>query len=102
MNARNWVVLTLAIGALGLLGCKDLLKKKDPDTAPSAVPVAVPSAVAVPIPTAPPIATAPAEPVVDEVAVPTSQDFEDEAFEKVTPANFRAEFARLKTEISKP
>jgi len=34
--------------------------------------------------------------------VPTSQDFEDEAFEKVTPANFRAEFARLKTDISKP
>jgi len=101
MKARSWLVFTLALGALDLMGCKDLLKKKDPDTAPSATPVAVPSAVAVPIPTAPPIATAPAQPALDETSVPTSQDFEDEAFTKVTAANFRAEFTRLKTDISK-
>ena len=102
MNPRVLLVVALAASTLGLGGCKDLLKKKDPDTAPSALPVAVPSAIALPIPTAPPIATAPAEAAVDETAVPTSQDFEDEAFAKVTPANFRAELTQLKTDISKP
>lgn len=102
MNARFVLAVVLASSALGLGGCKDLLKKKDPDTAPSATPVAAPSAVVLPEPTAPPIATAPVAAAVDETAVPTSQDFEDEAFEKVTPANFRAELTQLKTDISKP
>jgi hypothetical protein len=34
--------------------------------------------------------------------VPAPQDFEDEAFEKVTTANFKAELARLNKEISAP
>ncbi len=101
MNARFMLVIALAVSVLGLGGCKDLLKKRDPDTAPSAAPVAAPSAVVLPEPTAPPIATAPIA-AVDETAVPTSQDFEDEAFEKVTPANFRTELTQLKADIAKP
>jgi hypothetical protein len=41
-----------------------------------------------------------AEPPLDEATIPAPQDFEDEAFEKVTPANFKAELARLNKEIT--
>ena len=102
MNLRPLLVLVLTCSVTGLGGCKDLLKKKDPDAAPSATPVATtpPPAVVVPeIPTvAVPVAAAP---VVDETATPTPQDFEDEAAAKVTAANFKTEFATLKTAISK-
>jgi hypothetical protein len=42
----------------------------------------------------------PAEPPLDEATIPAPQDFEDEAFEKVTPANFKTELARLNKEIT--
>jgi hypothetical protein len=103
MNLRPFYALLLVSSLAELGGCKGLLKKKDSEPAPSATPVAVPSAVIAPLPTTPP-PVAPEVPVaaaVDEKAVPTPQDFEDEAFEKVTAANFKAQFATLKTAISK-
>lgn len=104
MNLRPLYALLLATSIIELGACKNLLKKKDTDAAPSATPVVVPSALIAPIPTTPPTPEVPATPpplAVDEKAVPTPQDFEDEAFEKVTPANFKAQFATLKTAISK-
>jgi hypothetical protein len=98
MNLRPFYALLLLSSLAELGGCKDLLKKKDSEPAPSAAPIAVPPAVIapLPVPEVPPAAAA-----VDEKAVPTPQDFEDEAFEKVTAANFKAQFATLKTDISK-
>ena len=102
MNLRPFYALLLLSSLAELGGCKDLLKKRDSDPAPSAAPVAVPPAVIAPLPTTPPVPEAPAAPLaVDEKAVPTPQDFEDEAFEKVTAANFKAQFATLKAAISK-
>ena len=104
MNLRLLVALALLTSVVGVAGCKSLLKKRDPEPAPSAAPVVIPPAVVAPLPTTPPVAepVAPAPVAVDETAVPASQDFEDEAFEKVTTANFRAQFTQLKTDISKP
>ncbi|HYP77757.1 MAG TPA: hypothetical protein VER12_17420 [Polyangiaceae bacterium] len=100
MNLRPLYALLLVSSLAELGGCKDLLKKKDSEPAPSATPVVVPPAVIAPLPTTP---SAPVTPTVsvDEKAVPTPQDFEDEAFEKVTQANFKAQFATLKAAISK-
>lgn len=102
MTLRPLYALLLVSSLAELSGCKGLLKKKDSEPAPSATPVAVPSAVIAPLLPAPaPEPAAPAAAAVDEKAVPTPQDFEDEAFEKVTAANFKAQFATLKTAISK-
>jgi len=102
MNLRPLYALLLVSSLVELAGCKDLLKKKDADPAPSAAPVAAPSAVIAPLLPAPvPEPAAAPSVAVDEKAVPTPQDFEDEAFEKVTPANFKAQFATLKAAISK-
>jgi hypothetical protein len=43
-----------------------------------------------------------AQAAVDEATVSPPQDFEDEAFAKVTSANFRAQFTQLKADVSKP
>jgi hypothetical protein len=103
MNVRLGYALVLAASVLEIGGCQSLLKKRDPDPAPSAAPVVVPAAVVAPLPTTPPVADIPpAQAAVDESAVPTSQDFEDEAFAKVTTANFRTQFSQLKTDIAKP
>ncbi len=102
MNLRPVFAVLLLSSLAELGGCKDLLKKKDSEPAPSAAPLAVPSAVIAPLPTTPPVPEVPATPppvALDEKAVPTPQDFEDEAFEKVTAANFKAQFATLKTAI---
>jgi hypothetical protein len=96
MNQRIWLTALLLGATLGLGGCK-LLKKKTPDPEPVAAVSVTPAA---PAPVAPPAPVAAAEPLVDEATVPAPQDFEDEAFEKVTPANFKAELARLNKEIS--
>jgi|SRR6478735_7432008 len=104
MNLRPLYALLLVSSLIELGGCKGLLKKKDSEPAPSATPVAVPSAVIAPLPTAPVVPEVPGTPApvaVDEKAVPTPQDFEDEAFDKVTPANFKAQFATLKAAIAK-
>jgi hypothetical protein len=98
MNQRIWLTALILGTTLGLGGCK-LLKKKTPDPEPVAS-VAPLAPAPVPAPVAEPAPVAAAEPAVDEAAVPAPQDFEDEAFEKVTPANFKAELARLNKEIS--
>jgi len=103
----NRILFTaLLLGAtVGLGGCK-FLKKKAPEEAPTAA--AAPSAAPVVAPVEPPPVVEPVAPVaaveppVDETTVPAPQDFEDEAFEKVTPANFKAELARLNKEIAPP
>ena len=105
MNLRPIYAALILCSIAELGACKSLLKKKDPDPAPSAAPVAVqpPTVVAPAVPelvaSAAPTVAAP--PPVDENAVPTPQDFEDEAFEKVTAANFKAQFATLNAAISK-
>jgi hypothetical protein len=84
-----WVVSALALGASG---CKGILKKREPEPASSQAPAAP----ALPAPTP---AVEPPKAVVEE-RIPTPEDFEDEAFEKVTPANYVAELERLKKDIA--
>lgn len=107
MNQRlvvSTVLLALASTSLG--GCKFLKKKAPEEAAPTAAAApSTPPATAL-APTPPPeVAAAPvaaAYPPVDEASVPAPEDFEDEAFEKVTTANFKAELARLNKEITAP
>ena len=104
MNLRPLFALVLLSSLAELGGCKGLLKKKDPDPAPSAAPVVTaPPAVIAPLPevtaSAAPVAAVVAPPALDENSIPTPQDFEDEAFEKVTAANFKTQFTTLKTAI---
>lgn len=94
MSRSKFVLACALVCALG--GCKSLLKKREPvatESSASAV-TASPSVAVAPLP--PPSAVATAE---TEDSIPTSQDFEDEAFEKVTAANLKTELARLKKEI---
>lgn len=101
MNARRLTTLVLLGSTLSLAGC-GLLKKKTPE--PAASVAVTPSAAPTTPLVAPPPEPAPVAPVValDEATVPAPQDFEDEAFEKVTTANFKTELARLTKEITKP
>lgn len=102
MNLRPLYALVLLSTLAELGGCKALLKKKDPDPTPSAAPVVAPPTVIAPVvpeATAAPVAAAVAAPALDEATVPTPQDFEDEAFTKVTAANFKAQFALLQADI---
>lgn len=104
MSQRIVFAALLLSTAVGLGGCK-FLKKKAPDAEPTAAaaPSAAPPAPAVaPVPAAPEAAPVAALPPLDEATVPAPQDFEDEAFEKVTTANFKAELARLNKEITAP
>jgi hypothetical protein len=95
----NWLLLVLLV--VSLAGCKSLLKKRVPVTAPSdSAPVAVAPP---PVPPPPPVAPATADSaavLADDDSIPAAEDFEDEAFEKVTAANFKAEFARLQKEVA--
>ena len=100
MNARNLLIAgALLATACVLGGCKGMLKKKGDDAAPSAS-VAVVAAPVLTAPPTPPVEYTPPPVAVDENSIPAPQDFEDEAAEKVTPANFKAEFARLQKEIA--
>jgi hypothetical protein len=112
MKLRALVLVSLTSALVALSGCKGLLKKKgdaDADAAAAAAAAsasaaaaaaAAAAAVAAATPSyAAPAPAAPAPVALDEAAVPTPQDFEDEAAEKVTPANFKAEFAKLQKEI---
>jgi hypothetical protein len=98
MSASRLAVF--AAVTLSLAGC-GILKKKQPDPAAS-VAVAPPVAPTPPpvAPTAEPAPSVAAVPTVDEASIPAPQDFEDEAFQKVTEANFKAELARLTKEIT--
>lgn len=86
--------------SLSLAGC-GILKKKQPE--PAASVAVAPTAAPPPPPVAPiaePAPAVPAVPTVDEASIPAPQDFEEEAFQKVTAANFKAELARLTKEIT--
>lgn len=89
---KNNGAWTLALAAVLLSGC-GILKKKQPEPAAS---VTAPVATPAPTPAAP--APEPAATVADE-AVPAPEDFEDEAFEKVTDKTYKTELATLKQEI---
>jgi hypothetical protein len=96
MSLSKLMLACALVCALG--GCKSLLKKREPvTTEASASAVAASASVAV-VPPTPPASAVAAE---SDDAIPTSQDFEDEAFEKVTAQNFKAELDRLKKEIEK-
>jgi hypothetical protein len=102
VNARSILTCCVVLASLGgMAGCKGLLKKKDADPAASATAAAAtpPAPVASAVPAATAEAPVPAPVALDENAVPAPQDFEDEAAEKVTTANFKAELARLQKEI---
>ena len=60
MNRRFVYAFIVVSSLLELAGCKSLLKKRDPDPAPSAAPVVVPTALVAPLPTTPPLPEAPA------------------------------------------
>ena len=96
INARNIAFGCWCVALGTSLGACNLLKKRQVDPLASATAAATPA----PVPTPAPAPTP--EPVaqVDESAVPTSEDFEDEAAEKVTTANFKAEFEQLKKDIT--
>jgi PBP1b-binding outer membrane lipoprotein LpoB len=78
MTARTIVAFALA---LSLVGCRSLFKRDAPPA--EEVEAAAPQAAA-----------------ADESAIPASQDFEEEAQEKVTSANFKSELAKLKKDIT--
>ena len=89
------VALSSALCVLLLAGC-GILKKKQPQ--PEASATAAPLA---PPPAAPAAPAAPAEPeanVADD-AIPTPEDFEEEALERVTDKTYKSELATLKKEI---
>jgi hypothetical protein len=101
MSSRARFLLCFALAVGGLAGCKGILKKRT-EVAPSATVAATapsPSAVTGSSATAAASETAPAGVALDENAVPTPQDFEEEAAEKVTTKNFKTELARLKKDI---
>ena len=82
MRARQeWLRVVVAFGlACSLAGCRSLFKKEAPPA--EEIDAGAPQAAA------------------DETTIPVSQDFEEEAQEKVTSTNFKSELARLKKEIS--
>jgi hypothetical protein len=85
--------MSIACGACGVLlvsGC-GMLKKKQPEPAASATQVAAP------LP--PPVAPTPVEVTVADSAIATPEDFEEEAFEKVSEKTYKAELDTLKKEI---
>jgi hypothetical protein len=90
--------LVLVLGSTLLFGC-GMLKKKQADPAPSA---AVAAQTAAPLTPPPPTAVTPppvAEPTVADESIAAPEDFEDEAFEKVSDKTYKAELAGLKKDI---
>jgi hypothetical protein len=75
----KWLVALLLVGTLS--GCR-LLLKRDRDQVSAEVDAGAPVV------------------GVTEEAIPAPQDFEEEAAEKVTPSNYKAELARLKKDIA--
>ncbi len=80
---REYARIAMALGlACSLVGCRSLFKKDAPPA--EEVDAGAPQAAA----------------AADESAIPVSQDFEEEAQEKVTPSNFKSELAKLKKDIT--
>jgi hypothetical protein len=97
LRARAQSLLTLGLLVGVLLGCGLLKKKPDPAASASAAPVAA-------VPPAPPavsvaVAKPPEPPPVTDEAIPTAEDFEDEAFEQVNDKTYKAEVDTLRKEI---
>jgi hypothetical protein len=87
----------LVLGTLLIAGC-GVLKKKQADPVASAAPAPVaPPPVATPA--APAVAVPEAPVTVADESVPAPEDFEDEAFEKVSDKTYKAELAGLKKEL---
>jgi hypothetical protein len=97
-RARAQSLLTFALLLGVLLGCGLLKKKPDPAASASAVVAAPPAPPAVSVAVAKPVAPPEPPPVTDD-AIPTAEDFEDEAFEKVTDATYKPELDTLRKEI---
>jgi hypothetical protein len=98
ISSKTHRFAALVLGTLLIAGC-GVLKKKQPDEVASAAPT--PAAPALPITTPATPAVAVPEPTVavaDE-SVPAPEDFEDEAFEKVSDKTYKAELAGLKKEL---
>jgi hypothetical protein len=98
MNKLN-ALAVLVLGTSLLAGC-GILKKKQAEETPStaATAAAVPTTPAVVAPVAPVAAPEPTVTVADE-SVPAPEDFEDEAFEKVSDKTYKNELAGLKKEL---
>ncbi|HET9956216.1 MAG TPA: hypothetical protein VFQ61_17030 [Polyangiaceae bacterium] len=99
---------TLVAIAFASSGCRGLLKKRAPVEGASATPSTTTAPLAsaplptapsptAPLPSVPPAATAAA--VTQDADLPTPQDFEEDAFEKITAKNLQAELTRLSKEI---
>lgn len=94
LTPRSSLLVLVALLA-PLLAC-GMLKKKQAEPEPSAVasvPPPVVTTVVIPVPAIPP------EVKVADEAIPTSEDFEDEAVEKVTDKTYKVELDALKKEI---
>ena len=99
MMASKTRLVTFAVAALFVGGC-GMLKKKQPDPAPSAtVAVQAPAPVVTPVAPIPSVVPAEPEVTVADEAVATPEDFEDDAFEKVSDKTYKAELDTLKKEI---
>lgn len=97
MNASKLRFVVGCLSAVVLVSGCGILKKKQSSAAPSAtvaVQTAAPTEPAVPAPTA-----AAVEPALADAAIAAPEDFEDEAFEKVSDKTYKAELENLRKEI---
>lgn len=96
-STKTHRLAALVLGTLLVAGC-GILKKKQPEPVASAAPAApAPPPLAAPV-TPPAAVPEPPVTVADE-SVPAPEDFEDEAFEKVSDKTYKAELAGLKKEL---
>ena len=100
MNTRSWryslFCWALAF-APGLSGC-DMLKKED-DAAPAATATAAVSAAAATSAVASAAASPAAAAELTDETIPASEDFEDEAFAKISEQTYKTDLEALKREI---
>jgi hypothetical protein len=95
-STKTQRLAALVLGTLLVAGC-GILKKKQPEPVASATPALTAPPVATP---ATPAVAVPEPPVtVADESVPAPEDFEDEAFEKVSDKTYKAELAGLKKEL---
>jgi len=98
ISLKTNATLVFVAGILALGGC-GMLKKKQPDPAASAAaPVAAAPLAPAPATAVPAAAPAPEATVADD-AIAAPEDFEDEAFEKVSDKTYKAELDSLKKDI---
>lgn len=87
----------LVLGTSLLAGC-GILKKKQAEQTPSATTVAA-APVAPPVVAPAPVAAPEPTVTVADESVPAPEDFEDEAFEKVSDKTYKDQLAGLKKEL---